>query len=119
VTYIGNKDHSACGNKIEKGLDFTVVFKRTTDIFAISFVLRKRCYQYEHIWAVQASNPALHPVVTCLDIPDKKSATRSLALYAFFNNGIMNFVITFAADIDIPSRSSAKASVVIIGVGDF
>lgn len=51
------------------------------------------------------------PMVTCLDIPDEKRATRSLALYALFNNGIMDFVITFAAD--IPS-SSAKASIVVI-----
>lgn len=67
--------------------------------------------------AVQASNPALHSMATCLYVSDKKRATRSLALYAFFNNGIMNFVITFAAD--IPSGSSAKASVVIIGVRAF
>lgn len=66
---------------------------------------------------MQASNRVLHSIVTCLDIPDKKRPTRSFALYAFFNNRIMNFVITFAAV--IPSRSSAKASVVIIGIGDF
>lgn len=65
---------------------------------------------------MQASIQALHLAKTCLNISDEQRATRSFALYAFFNNGIMDFVITFAAD---DPSSSANSPIVIIGVGDF
>lgn len=116
VTCIGNKYHPACGNKIEKGLDFAMFFKRTTDIIAISFVLRKMRLSVRAYTDSASSESSVALSGTCLNVPNKKGATRSLALYAFFNNRIMNFVITFAAD--IPS-SSAKTSIVIIGVGNF
>lgn len=40
LTYIGDENHASIGNQIEKGFDFAVLLKTSTDFVAIGLILR-------------------------------------------------------------------------------